>query len=227
MSRVFGRHSRTHPPVAVRGDGVYLYDSSGKQYLDGSSGAAVSSLGHSDPDVAAAIRAQLADLAFAHTGFFTSEAAEELASLLVAKAPEGIAKVYLVSGGSEAVEASLKLARQHFLEIGEPQRRHVISRHQSYHGNTLGALAAGGNAWRREPFLPLLTDTAHIAPCFEYRHRRRDESAEAYGLRAANELELAIDRLGAESVMAFIAEPGCRGDRRRGSAGGGLFPAHP
>ncbi len=207
MSKVFGRHSRAHPPVAVRGEGVYLFDKSGKQYLDGSSGAAVSSLGHSDPDVAAAIRAQLADLAFAHTGFFSSEAAEELASLLAAKAPEGIGRVYLVSGGSEAVEASLKLARQYFLEIGQPQRRHVISRRQSYHGSTLGALAAGGNAWRREPYLPLLADTAHIAPCFEYRHRRPEESAASYGLRAADELELAIDLLGAESVMAFIAEP--------------------
>ena len=207
MSRVFGRHSRAQPPVAVRGEGVYLYDSSGKRYLDGSSGAAVSSLGHSDPQVAAAVREQLADLAFAHTGFFTSEAAEELARLLVAKAPAGIGRAYLVSGGSEAVEASLKLARQYFLEIGQPERRRVIARRQSYHGNTLGALAAGGNAWRREPFLPLLTESAHIAPCFEYRCRRPDESAEAYGLRAANELERAIDRLGAESVMAFIAEP--------------------
>ena len=205
MSQLFGRHSRVHPPVAVRGEGVYLFDKDGNRYLDGSSGAAVSSLGHSDPDVAAAIRAQLADLAFAHTGFFSSEPAEELASLLAAKAPEGIGKVYLVSGGSEAVEASLKLARQYFLEIGQPQRRHVIARRQSYHGSTLGALAAGGNAWRREPYLPLLADTTHIAPCFEYRHRRREESAEAYGLRAAAELERAIDRLGAKSVMAFTA----------------------
>ena len=207
MSNLFGRHARTHPPTAVRGEGVYLFDKSGKRYLDGSSGAAVSSLGHSDPDVTAAIRAQLAELAFAHTGFFSSEAAEELARLLAAKAPKGIGKVYLVSGGSEAVEASLKLARQYFLEIGQPQRRHVISRRQSYHGSTLGALAAGGNAWRREPFLPLLADATHIAPCFEYRHRRREESAETYGQRAAGELELAIERLGAESVMAFIAEP--------------------
>ena len=193
--------------MAVRGEGCYLYDAEGRSYLDGSGGAAVSCLGHSDPDVRAAIHAQLDDVAFAHTGFFTSEPAEGLAELLCAQAPEGVDKVYLLSGGSEAVEAAIKLARQYFLEIGEPHRHRLIARRQSYHGNTLGALAAGGNAWRREKYAPLLVETHHIAPCFEYRERRADESAEAYGLRAANDLEAEIERLGPETVMAFIAEP--------------------
>ncbi len=206
MSHIFGRSSG-RLPTAVRGEGCYLYDADGRTYLDGSGGAAVSCLGHSDPDVRAAIHAQLDQVAFAHTGFFTSEAAEDLADVLVAHAPDGIDRVYLLSGGSEAVEAAIKLARQYFLETGEPGRHKLIARRQSYHGNTLGALAAGGNAWRREKYAPLLVETHHIAPCFEYRERRDDESPEDYGLRAAKELEAEIERLGPETVMAFIAEP--------------------
>ncbi len=206
MSHIFGRGAG-RLPTAVRGEGCYLYDAEGRAYLDGSGGAAVSCLGHSDPDVRAAIHGQLDHVAFAHTGFFTSEPAEELADLLISQAPTGLDRVYLLSGGSEAVEAAIKLARQYFLEVGEPQRHKLIARRQSYHGNTLGALAAGGNAWRREKYAPLLVETHHIAPCFEYRERRDDESPEAYGLRAANALEAEIERLGPETVMAFIAEP--------------------
>ena len=206
MSHIFGRGPK-RLPTAVRGEGCYLYDSDGRAYLDGSGGAAVSCLGHSDPDVRAAVHAQLDQVAFAHTGFFTSDAAEGLADKLIAKAPAGIDRVYLLSGGSEAVEAAIKLARQYFLESGEPGRHKLIARRQSYHGNTLGALAAGGNAWRREKYAPLLVETHHIAPCFQYRERLDDESLEAYGLRAANELEAEIERLGPETVMAFIAEP--------------------
>tara|TARA_Y100000815_G_scaffold275015_1_gene311097 strand:- start:355 stop:1629 length:1275 start_codon:yes stop_codon:yes gene_type:complete len=191
----------------ARGEGVYLYDQTGKQYLDGSGGAAVSCLGHGDADVTAAIKAQLDQVAFAHTGFFTSAPAEALADLLIEHAPAGLERVYLVSGGSEAMEAALKLARQYYLEIGQPARRSIIARRQSYHGNTLGALATGGNMWRREPFAPLMIDTSHIAPCYAYRHQQAGESAEAYGLRAANELEAEILRLGPETVMAFVAEP--------------------
>ena len=206
QSHVFGRGTKPLPWVA-RGEGCYLYDAEGKAYLDGSGGAAVSCLGHSDADVRAAILAQLDEVAFAHTGFFTSGPAERLADLLVANAPEGIDRVYLVSGGSEAVEAAIKLARQFFLEIGQPERHRLIARRQSYHGNTLGALATGGNAWRREKYAPLLVETHHIAPCFEYRERQPDETPEAYGQRAANALEAAIERLGPETVMAFVAEP--------------------
>jgi len=207
MSHVFPRHTKANPPVAVAGDGCYVIDSAGKRYFDGSGGAAVSCLGHSDPDVTAAIKAQVDKIAFAHTGFFTSEPAEELADLLIEHAPDGLERVYFVSGGSEAMEAALKLARQYFLEIGEPSRHRVIARRQSYHGNTLGALATGGNAWRREPFAPMMIETSHISPCYEYRGREDGESAFDYGQRVANELEAEIQRLGSENVMAFVAEP--------------------
>ncbi len=207
MSHVFPRSMTAPPPRAVRGEGCYLYDENGKAYLDGSGGAAVSCLGHGDPDVIAAIRAQAGALAFAHTGFFTSEPAEALADALIAHAPGRLDRVYLVSGGSEAAEAAIKLARQYFVETGRPERRHLIARRQSYHGNTLGALAAGGNAWRRAQFAPLLVEVSHIAPCYEYMDRRADESAEEYGLRAAQALEDEIERLGPETVMAFMAEP--------------------
>ncbi|PKP84455.1 MAG: aspartate aminotransferase family protein [Alphaproteobacteria bacterium HGW-Alphaproteobacteria-2] len=204
---IFGRTMRGSLPVAVAGEGCYIIDAAGKRYLDGSGGAAVSCLGHSDASVRSALHDQLDRLAFAHTGFFTTEAAETLADLLIADAPEGIERVYLVSGGSEAVEAALKLARQYFMEIGQPSRHRVIARRQSYHGNTLGALAAGGNAWRRAQFAPLLVETSHIAPCYEYRDRHEGESAEAYGRRVADEMEAEILRLGPETVMAFVAEP--------------------
>lgn len=204
---IFGRTTRGRLPTASHGEGCYIIDTTGKRYLDASGGAAVSCLGHSDPDVRAALHAQLDRLAFAHTGFFTSEPAEALADKLVANAPEGIERVFLVSGGSEAVEAAIKLARQYFIEIGQPQRHRVIARRQSYHGNTLGALAAGGNQWRRAQFAPLLAEVSHIAPCYEYRDRTEGESQWEYGQRVANELETEIERLGPESVMAFIAEP--------------------
>jgi adenosylmethionine-8-amino-7-oxononanoate aminotransferase len=207
MSHIFGRHCHATPPKAVGGDGCYLIDDQGKRYLDGSGGAAVSCLGHGDPEITEAIKAQLDQLAFAHTGFFTSEPAEALADLLIAQAPGTLDRVYLVSGGSEAAEAAIKLARQYWVEKGEPQRGHLIARKQSYHGNTIGALSAGGNEWRRQQFGPLLLDVSHIDPCYEYRYRRDDESPEAYGLRAAQALEDEILRVGPETVMAFMAEP--------------------
>ncbi|MEL5879572.1 aspartate aminotransferase family protein [Cereibacter sphaeroides] len=204
---IFGRSTRGSLPVAAEGEGCYILDAEGRRYLDGSGGAAVSCLGHSNAAVRAALHDQLDRLAFAHTGFFTSEPAERLADRLSAAAPEGIERVYLVSGGSEAVEAALKLARQYFMEVGQPGRHRVIARRQSYHGNTLGALAAGGNEWRRAQFAPLLVETSHVSPCYEYRGRAEDESLEAYGLRVADELEAEIQRLGAGTVMAFVAEP--------------------
>jgi adenosylmethionine-8-amino-7-oxononanoate aminotransferase len=206
-NHIFGRATKGPLARAVAGDGCYIIDADGKRYLDGSGGAAVSCLGHSDADVRAALHDQLDKIAFAHTGFFTTDVAEELADLLIADAPAGLDRVYLVSGGSEAVEASLKLARQYFMEIGQPQRHRVIARRQSYHGNTLGALAAGGNAWRRAQFAPLLAETSHIAPCYEYRDRQDGETPQAYGQRVADELEAEIQRLGPDTVMAFVAEP--------------------
>ncbi|WP_025771157.1 aspartate aminotransferase family protein [Thioalkalivibrio sp. HK1] len=207
MSHVFPRNMKADYPVAVAGEGCYIVDSTGKRYFDGSGGAAVSCLGHGHPAIIDAITAQLHKLAFAHTGFFSSEPAEALATLLADHAPDGIEHVYFVSGGSEAIEAALKLARQYFVECGMPQRRHVIARRQSYHGNTLGALAAGGNEWRRQAFAPLLIPTTHIAPCYAYRDRQAEESEADYGRRVADELESEILRLGPDSVMAFIAEP--------------------
>lgn len=207
MSNVFPRVPQKKLPTVSHGNGVYLFDTDGKRYLDGSSGPATSCLGHNDPVVLDAIKQQLDRVAFAHTSFFTSEPAEKLAQKLIAHAPKGLDRVYFVSGGSEAVEASLKLARQYFLELGQPRKRHIIARRQSYHGNTLGALATGGNQARREAFSPLLIETNHIAPCYEYRDRRDDETVFEYGQRVANELETQIQQLGAENVMAFVAEP--------------------
>lgn len=207
MNHVFPRHNLAPPVKAIRGEGCYLYDDAGKEYFDGSGGAAVSCLGHGDPEIVQAIKDQAESLAYAHTGFFTSDPAEALADLLIQHAPGNLDRVYFVSGGSEAVEAALKLARQYYLEIGEPQRRHVIARRQSYHGNTLGALATGGNAWRRANFEPILMDVSHIAPCYEYVDRAIGETPYAYGQRVAQELEDEILRLGRDSVIAFVAEP--------------------
>lgn len=206
MTHILHRQIRPTLPVAVRGQGLCIYDSEGREYIDASGGAAVSCLGHGHPDVLRAIHEQLDQLAYAHTSFFTTRVAEELADTLVADAPAGISHVYFLSGGSEAIETALKIARQYFVEIGQPQRRHIIARQQSYHGNTLGALATGGHAARRALFAPLLFETHHIEPCYAYRHRRPDESEEAYGLRAADALEQKICELGADSVIAFVAE---------------------
>ncbi|MGF1607917.1 MAG: aspartate aminotransferase family protein [Kiloniellales bacterium] len=206
QSAVFHRQPQQRLPVAARGEGPYIIDSTGKRYLDASGGAAVSCLGHSHPAVIRAIKEQLDRIPFAHTAFFTTEASERLAAHLAARAPEGIGKVYFVSGGSEANETAIKLARQYVLETGQPERHHLIARRQSYHGNTLGALAVGGNVWRRAPYRPLLIETHHIAPCYAYRDQRPEESEEVYGRRVADELEAKILQLGPDSVAAFIAE---------------------
>ena len=203
---VFHRHTRSDLPVAVRGEGIYLYDSAGKRYLDASGGAAVSCLGHGHPRVTQAIKRQLDEVAYAHTSFFTTEVAETLADTLIAEAPAGIERVYFNSGGSEGIEAALKMARQYFLESGQPERKHIIGRWQSYHGNTLGALAVGGNRWRRKPFEPLLPQFQHISACYSYREKGSGETEEQYALRVADELEQEILRLGPGTVAAFIAE---------------------
>ena len=206
MTRVLHRAIANTYPVAASGSGIHIRDANGKDYIDASGGAAVSCLGHGHPDVVAAMHRQLDRLAYAHTSFFTTEVAEELAQDLIVHAPAGTSHVYFVSGGSEAIEACLKMARQYFVEKGEPQRRHFIARRQSYHGNTLGALAVGGNEWRRKQFAPLLIEAHHVSPCFEYRGRRADETALQYGERLAGELEDKIAELGSDTVIAFIAE---------------------
>jgi adenosylmethionine-8-amino-7-oxononanoate aminotransferase len=206
MTHILHRSFRGSLPLAASGRGARIVDTAGREYLDASGGAAVSCLGHGHPDVIRAMHEQIDRIAYAHTSFFSTAVAEELADHLVAHAPSGISHVYLVSGGSEAIEAGLKLARQYFVETGEPQRRHFIARRQSYHGNTLGALAVGGNEWRRRQFAPLLIDVARVAPCYEYRDRRPGEASEAYGARLVKELEETIARLGGENVIAFCAE---------------------
>ena len=205
-THVFHRSPLPTPPVAVRGQGLWLEDAAGQRYIDASGGAAVSCLGHGHPDVLAAMHRQIDQLAYAHTSFFTTEVAEQLADQLVRTAPAGMSHAYFVSGGSEAVEAALKMARQYYLEIGQPERSHFIARRQSYHGNTLGALAVGGNEWRRRQFAPLLIDVTHVSPCYPYRDLQPGETPEAYGQRLARELDEAIQRVGPAKVLAFIAE---------------------
>ena len=205
-SRVFHRNPSVSLPVAVRGEGIHLFDSVGKSYIDASGGAAVSCLGHGHPRIVEAIKRQVDEIAYAHTSFFTTAVAEDLADRLVADAPAGLSHVYFVSGGSEAMEAALKLARQYFVEIGQPSRHKFIARRQSYHGNTLGVLAIGGNAWRREPFLPLLAPAIHVSPCYAYRDQRPDETEDDYSNRLAAELDDAILAAGPGTVAAFVAE---------------------
>ncbi|WP_394888411.1 aspartate aminotransferase family protein [Mesorhizobium sp. AaZ16] len=207
MTKILHRQIHASLPVAVGGQGVHLLDADGRSYIDASGGAAVSCLGHGHPDVTAALHAQADRLAYAHTSFFTNEPAERLADRLVAGAPQGISHAYFVSGGSEAIEAALKMARQYFVETGAPQRRNIIARRQSYHGNTLGALATGGNEMRRTQFRPLLIATHHIDPCYAYRFQEPGESDESYAARAAQALENKVLELGPETVMAFVAEP--------------------
>ncbi len=206
MSNVFYRSPAHRYPTGVRGEGVYLYDKDGKQYLDGSGGAAVSCLGHAHPVVVDAIKAQLDKIAYAHTAFFTNEPQEELAAQLAGRFGEDSARVYFLSGGSEANETAIKIARQYWLAKGETAKHVIISRRQSYHGNTLGALSASGNLARRKIFLPLLHDWPKIEPCYAYRKQRPDETDAEYANRAASALEAAILEAGPENVAAFLAE---------------------
>ncbi|ONG53253.1 aspartate aminotransferase family protein [Pseudoroseomonas deserti] len=206
-SRVLHRSSRTTPPLAVGGHGVWLVEQGGREVLDASGGAAVSCLGHQHRRIVEAIKRQADTLCYAHTGFFSNGPAEALADELVGHEPGGLSLAYFVSGGSEAVEAALKLARQYFLEVGQPNRTKIIARRQSYHGNTLGALAAGGNAARRAPYAPLLTDAfSHVSPAFAYREQRADEDEAGFTARLAAELEAEFQRLGPDNVAAFVAE---------------------
>ena len=207
MSRVLHRSAVT-PPIAVRGEGLLLHLADGTEIIDASGGAAVACLGHGDRRVARAIADQSEKLAYAHTGFFSSEPAEALADIVLEGAPGGLTHAYFCSSGSEGTEAALKLARQYFLEIGQPAREKFIARRQSYHGNTLGALAAGGNAMRRAPYAPILAPAfSHVSPCFSYRFQNAGETDAQYLARLTEELEAEFQRLGPQNVIAFIAEP--------------------
>lgn len=207
MSAVFHRHLHQDYPIIAKGEGVYLTDKQGKTYLDASGGAAVSCLGHNNKAVNQAIKEQVDSIAFAHSGFFTNEPAEKLAQYLKDKAPGRLNYTYYLSGGSEANEAAMKLARQYHVERGNATKTQYISRLQSYHGNTLGALSLGGNVQRRLPFNDILPTNVHfIDPCYAYRHQKDNETSIEYGKRAAQQLEEKILELGADNVAAFFAE---------------------
>ena len=203
---VFPRSGMAAYPTAVAGEGCWIIDSNGKRYLDGSGGAAVSCLGHTHPKVVEAIRDQVGKLEFAHTAFFTNEPAEELAQILAHQAPGDLSRVYVVSGGSEAIESALKLARQYHVENGQPSRYRVISRLQSYHGNTLGALNVSGQLQRKAIYAPMMPGADQVSPCYAYREKRDGESDGDYGDRLAAELIDRIEELGPDTISAFIAE---------------------
>lgn len=214
MSHVFHRHSLADYPVVRSGHGCWLIDNHGKQYLDACGGAAVSALGHQHPEVIKAMHQQIDTLAYAHTSFFTSPPAEALADYLVARAPffgthdgQRLDRVYLVSSGSESIEAALKFARQVAIERGQKDRVHFIARQQSYHGNTLGALAVGGNAWRRAQFQELLMPVHHVSACYDYRGRLANETVQQFSGRLVKEFEERILSIGPDKVLAFVAEP--------------------
>ena len=222
MTRILHRLIGQSYPVAATAQGVMIRDVSGKEYIDASAGAAVSCLGHSHPDVIAAMHEQLKQLAYAHTSFFTSQVAEELAEELITHAPQGIGHVFYVSGGSEAVEAAIKLARQYFVERAEPQRRYIIARRQSYHGVTLGALSVGGREWQRKQFGPLLIETHHVSPAYEYRGKHADETTEAYGGRLARKQDRRTRR---RQRHRFCRRDCGRSHSGSGSSSTGLFQA--
>ncbi len=207
MSRVLHR-SGAVPPIAIRGEGIYLHTADGQAIIDASGGAAVACLGHGNRRIAEAIGRQAAEMAYAHTGSFSNQPAEDLADILLKDEPGGLTRAWFCSSGSEGNEAAIKLARQYFLEIGQPQRTRTIARRQSYHGTTLGALSAGGNLMRREKFLPILSQThSLVSPCFPYRFQNAGETEAQYLDRLTEELEAEFQRLGPDTVMAFLAEP--------------------
>jgi len=206
MSSVMHRTTGANLTTVASGEGVYVVDNKGDNDLDACGGAAVSCLGHSNQRVKQAIIDQVSKIPYAHSSFFTNEPQEQLAEHLIAHSKGGFSQVYFVSGGSEAIEAALKLSRQYFLEQGKESKKYFIARKQSYHGNTLGALAIGGNLWRRKPFDPLLVAGHHISAPYEYREKQKQETSFEYGQRIANELEAKIQELGADNVAAFVAE---------------------
>jgi adenosylmethionine-8-amino-7-oxononanoate aminotransferase len=208
MSRIIHRNLNEQTDIAVGGDGIRLRLSDGREIIDGSGGAAVACIGHGNRRVAEAMAAQAGRMAYAHTGFFSSESAEALAEELLAGEPGGLTHAFFISSGSEAMEAAVKLSRQYFIEIGQPQRTRFIGRRHSYHGTTLGALATGGHRARRALYEPLLSDHfTHVSPCFAYRYQEPGESDADYVERLAAELDAEFRRLGPDTVAAFCAEP--------------------
>jgi adenosylmethionine-8-amino-7-oxononanoate aminotransferase len=208
MSHILHRTISAQPELAVRGEGLMLTLADGRQILDASGGAAVACLGHGHRRVADAVAKQVRTLAYAHSGSFTSEPAEALADLLLHDEPGGLTHAFIVSSGSEAMESALKLGRQYFVEKGESRRTKFIARRQSYHGNTLGALALGGHTARRAPYEPILSPLcSRVSPCFAYHYQHPGESDAAYVARLAAELDAEFQRVGPDTVIAFCAEP--------------------
>src|SRR5450631_4243918 len=234
---VFPRNFRKALPIAIRGDGCWITTADGRRLLDASGQAAVVSIGHGVAEIGRAMAEQVSHIAFAHTSQFHSGAAERLAGRLLDLAPDNFrngGRVYFTSGGSEATETAIKLARQYHLErtpatvrgrhegkSGDEQgaararvlreaagagRFRVVSRRQSYHGSTLGAMSVSGNVARRAPYEPLLAEWGHVAPCFPY-HSATNLPDKAYGLACANELEKFLHGPSGHSSSAFIFEP--------------------
>jgi adenosylmethionine-8-amino-7-oxononanoate aminotransferase len=208
-SRIFPRNSRKEYPVAVRGEGCWIISSDGRRFLDAAGQAAVVNIGHGVAEIGRAMAEQSSQIAFAHTSQFHSVPAEKLAARLLQLAPanfQNSGRVYFTSGGSEATETAIKLARQYHLECGQPQRYGVISRRQSYHGSTLGAMSVSGNVARRAPYQPLLAEWGHVSECFAYHHpgSLKDED---YGLACANDLDKFLRGSNGNSSAAFIFEP--------------------
>jgi len=207
MSHIFQRYMRKPYPVAVRGDGPYIIDSSGKRYLDAASGAGVSSLGYSDSSVVEAIAKQARELAYVYNAYFTTEAAERLADALIEMTPPGLDWVFFGSGGSESMDGALKMALQFHIDHGQPARRRFIARRQSYHGCAMGGLAVSGNVIRRMLFEDVLMPVDFVSPCYAYREQQASETDALYIARLAQELEDTLQRVGPDTVAAFIAEP--------------------
>ncbi|EME39001.1 hypothetical protein DOTSEDRAFT_92257 [Dothistroma septosporum NZE10] len=195
------------PPKIIKAQGNYLTTSDGTEIFDATGGAAVACIGHGHPEVKSAILNQLDEVEYCYSPFFTTSASEALAKQLVESTNGEMSKVFIVSSGTEAVEAALKLARQYFVETNQPERVHFIARKQSYHGNTLGSLAVGYHKARRGIYQPLLsTNVSHISPCYPYRGKRPGQSDEGYVQNLAAELEEEFQRVGPESVCALILE---------------------
>ncbi len=208
-SALFPRNFSKDFPIAVRGKGSWIIAAGGQRYLDASGQAAVVSIGHGVKEIAEQMAAQAGEVAFAHTTQFHSESAERLAERLLALAPANFrngGRVYFTSGGSEATETALKLARQFHLESGQPSRYRVLSRRQSYHGSTLGAMTVSGNVARRAPYAPMLQEWGHIAPCFCY-HCPLDRTFPECGLACADELATALNASDPSTASAFLLEP--------------------
>ena len=206
---LFSRNLRKHYPIAVRGEGCWIVDAEGRRYLDASGQAAVVNIGHGLSEIGRAMAEQSGRIAFAHTTQFHSEQAEKLAARVLAIAPHNFrdgGRVYFTSGGSEATETAIKLARQYFLESGQPSRYRVLARRQSYHGSTLGAMSVSGNVARRAPYAPMIPEWGHVAPCFCY-HCPFDKTYPECNLACADDLDAFLLANDASTVAAFLFEP--------------------